>query len=466
MISDRKVVMDVTQIVDEQKVGFLVFKIVLLTFFVQLADGYDLAAMSYAAPALMRAWHFNPLELGPLFSASLAGMLFGAPLLGYAGDRFGRRRAIIWGTLIYGLATLGMLMAHGLSEMLMLRFVCGVGLGGVMPNTIALNAEFAPKRLRATLIILMFMGVTVGGALPALVSSMLEQSYGWQAYFIVGGSAPLLIAVVLYFYLPESIKFLVLHKRAQVEALRLARSLRPDLTIPSETEFRIPFSHDNGGLLPVQLFKEGLQWITPLIWFIFVASLMANFFLNNWMPTLFRARGLSIDQTAVAQASYYIGGVLGGLVVSRLLDRWGIAAVAALFVIGCPFVAAIGLPIQSDWSLTLTVFMAGFSVLGIQLGLNAVSGLIYPTAIRSKGAGWMHGIGRFGAISAPLIGGWLIAMQLSQQTLFLAPAVPLAIGAIAAFVLARMCVARFKCHRLDETEAVEPTRLLFPNLAK
>lgn len=457
-MQERNMTFDITRIVDEQKVGFLMWKIVLLTFFVQLADGYDLAAMSYAAPALVRAWHFKPSELGPLFSASLVGMLFGAPLLGYAGDRFGRRRAIIWGTLIYALATLGMLVAHNLNEMLLLRFLCGIGLGGVMPNTIALNAEFAPKRFRATLIILMFMGVTVGGALPALVSSLLESQFGWPAYFIVGGSAPLLIVVALYFYLPESIKFLVLHQRAHDEVLRLIRALRPDLTVPADAQFRIPPSRDEGGLWPVQLFKDGLQWITPLIWFIFVASLMANFFLNNWMPTLFRARGLSIGETAVTQASYYIGGVIGGLVISRLLDRWGIAAVAALFIIGCPVVAAIGLPIQSHWSLTLTVFMAGFSVLGIQLGLNAVAGLIYPTAIRSKGAGWMHGIGRFGAISAPLIGGWLIAKQFSQQALFVAPAVPLAVGAILAVVLASLCMARFKGPRLDETAAIAPQR--------
>ena len=453
---DRIAFMDVTQVVDGKKVVSLVWKIVLLTFLVQLADGYDLAAMSYAAPAMVRAWHFKPSELGPLFSASLVGMLFGAPLLGCAGDRSGRRGAIIWGTLIYAGATLALLVAQSLNEMLLLRFVCGVGLGGVMPNTIALNAEFSPKRLRATLIILMFMGVTVGGALPAVVSFLLEQKFGWQVYFVVGGSAPLMIAAALYFHLPESIKFLVLHRRAQTEILRLARILRPDLTIPAETEFRIPPSRDEGGILPAQLFKDGLKWITPLIWFVFVASLMANFFLNNWMPTLFRARGLSIDQTSVTQASYYIGGVLGGLVVSRLLDRWGIVAVVVLFVIGCPFVAAIGLPIQSHWSLTITVFMAGFSLLGIQLSLNAVSGLIYPTAIRSKGAGWMHGIGRFGAISAPLIGGWLIAMQFSQQSLFFAPAVPLAIGAIAAVALARLCAARFQGYRLDEFAAVDP----------
>ena len=449
----------VAQIVDEQKVGVLVWKIVFLTFLVQLADGYDLAAMSYAAPPLVRAWNLKPSELGPLFSAGLVGMLFGAPMLGYAGDRFGRRWAIIVGTVIYGLATLGMLAVGNVNEMLVLRFICGVGLGGVMPNTIALNAEFAPKRLRATLIILMFMGVTVGGALPALVSSFLEHSYGWPAYFIVGGAAPLVITVALFFFLPESIKYLALHEHRRQEALGLARKLRPDLVIHPEAELQMPISHNAGSVLPGQLFKEGLQWITPLIWFIFVASLMANFFLNNWMPTLFRARGLSIDETAVTQASYYVGGVLGGLLISRLLDRWGIAAVATFFIIGCPFVAAIGFPQQSHWVLTLTVFMAGFSVLGIQLGLNAVSGLIYPTAIRSKGAGWMHGIGRFGAISAPLIGGWLIAMQLSQQALFLAPAIPLAFGAVAAIVLARLCMKRFRGPRIEENAVMEPVAM-------
>jgi AAHS family 4-hydroxybenzoate transporter-like MFS transporter len=454
---------DITQIVDEQNIGVLVVRIVFLTFLVQLADGYDLAAMSYAAPAMVHAWHFKPSDLGPLFSASLVGMLFGAPLLGYAGDRFGRRQAIIWGTITYAVASLGMLAAGNFTALLTLRFVCGIGLGGVMPNTIALNAEFAPKRLRATLIILMFMGVTVGGALPALVSSGFERSFGWESYFVVGGVVPLAIAVALYFYLPESIKFLSLHKRGRSQVLRLARALRPDLVIPAEAEFLIPASRDEGGVLPVQLFRNGMHWITPLVWFLFVASLMANFFLNNWMPTLFRARGFSVDETSVTQASYYVGGVLGGLVTSRLLDRWGIMALVVLFVLGCPVVAAIGLPAQSHWTLTFTVFMAGFSLLGIQLGLNAVSGLIYPTAIRSKGAGWMHGIGRFGAISAPLIGGWLITLGFSQQALFSVPSASLGIGVVAAVVLARFCNARFKGSTLGELAIGKPIAMILPS---
>ena len=265
---------------------------------------------------------------------------------------------------------------------------------------------------------------------------------------MVGGVVPLGSRSLSISIFPKSIKFLVLHRRAQAEVLRLARILRPDLTIPAETEFRIPPSRDEGGILPAQLFKDGLQWITPLIWFVFVASLMANFFSITGCRRCF-ARA-AFDRSDLGHPGFLLHRRR-----ARRACRQPSAGPLGHGGRGCSFrhrmsVCCCDRPANSvALEFTITVFMAGFSLLGIQLSLNAVSGLIYPTAIRSKGAGWMHGIGRFGAISAPLIGGWLITMQFSQQSLFFAPAVPLAIGAIAAVALASLCAARFQGYRLD-----------------
>jgi AAHS family 4-hydroxybenzoate transporter-like MFS transporter len=410
--------------------------------------------MSYAAPELIRAWHFPPADLGPVFSAGLVGMALGGPLFGYVGDRFGRRTAILLSTIVYGLFTLMMVAAPGLNAILILRFISGIGLGGLLPNTVALNAEYAPKRLRATLIIIMFMGLAVGGILPSVVATTLQSRFGWQAFFFVGGISPLVLAIALYFYLPESIKFLVTKKGANVQAARLAAQIRPDLGITDHTRLVTTTTRQGVNTFsPSLLFADGLGGITPLVWLLFSAALIVNFFVNSWMPTLFRAAGLTSDQTAVTQAAYYVGGIVGGLIISRLIDRWGMVAIAGYFIIGCPVVASIGTPGLSHVALTFVVFLTGACVLGSQLGMNAVTGMIYPTSIRSKGAGWASGIGRIASTIGPIAGGWLIARHTPLPQLFLAPLVPLVAGSIGACLLLYLCFRRFRGFRLDETAA-------------
>ena len=176
---------------------------------------------------------------------------------------------------------------------------------------------------------------------------------------------------------------------------------------------------------------------------------MANFFLNSWMPTLFQDSGLSVRQTALTMAMFYAGGIAGGITISRLLDKRGLAAIGASFLLGCPVVAAIGIPGLSHLLLSVAVFFAGFCILGNQLGLNAVSGLLYPTAIRSNGVGWANAIGRFGAIAGPMIGGWLIGRHLPLPRLFLVPLAPMIVGAVASFVLLRICFRLFGGRRLS-----------------
>jgi AAHS family 4-hydroxybenzoate transporter-like MFS transporter len=445
---------EIDKLVDGQKIGALVIRIVVLSLLVQCADGFDLAAMSYAAPELIRSWHFPASELGPVFSAGLVGMAAGGPLFGYVGDHYGRRIAILISTLVYGLFSLLIVASPDLHIMLVLRFISGVGLGGLLPNTVALNAEFAPKRLRATLIIIMFMGLAVGGILPSVVATTLQHTFGWRAFFFVGGIAPLLLAVVLYFMLPESIKFLLTKKGASKQATALAAELRPDLVITPQTRLLISTpSQGTNSFSPKLLFDNGLGWITLLVWLLFSAALVVNFFINSWMPTLFRAAGLTSDQTAVTQAAYYVGAIVGGLVISRLIDRWGIVAIAAYFLIGCPVVAAIGTSGLSHAALTGVVFLTGACVLGSQLGMNAVTGMIYPTSIRSKGAGWASAIGRIVSTAGPVVGGWLIARHTPLPRLFLVPLVPLLAGGVGALLLIFLCYRRFRGLRLDETAA-------------
>jgi AAHS family 4-hydroxybenzoate transporter-like MFS transporter len=234
------------------------------------------------------------------------------------------------------------------------------------------------------------------------------------------------------------------------------RRVRPDLEINADTLF---YSSETkrAGVPVAELFQDGLHLITPLLWVLFVTNLTANYFLYSWMPVLFRAEGFSASQAALTTACYYLGGVTGGITVSRFIDKKGLKAVALFFTLGVPAVASIGIAGLPQWAVTTLVFLGGFCVLGVQLGINAAAGLIYPTRIRATGAGWSFGIGRLGGIGGPMLGAMLIAMQLTTTELFIAPAIPLAIGAVACFALAYICRQRFHGDQLSDHQAGVPS---------
>lgn len=441
----------IDNLVDEQKFGRFNINVLFWSFLAMFADGFDISALSFAAPELVREWHLDSASLGPAFSASLFGILFGAPLLGYFGDRYGRKAAIICGCLIYGLTTLALVATTSLHQLIVLRFFTGIGIGGLMPNTIALNTELAPRRLRATLTVLMFTGITLGGASPSMVAAWLIPHYGWHIMFIVGGIVPLVVAACSAAWLPESIKFLAQFPARRAGLLRVARRMRRDLALDEQTEIISPAVIHSGGTGLRPILGNGLLLITPLLWSCFATALMANYFIGSWMPIVFESNGITPERAALASGFYHVGGTLGGILVSILLDRFGFVVIGLLFLLACPAVACIGLPGHSFHLLTLATTLSGITVLGAQFGNNAAAGLIYPTAFRSKGVGWALAIGRFGSILGPLLGGWLISMHMSMQNLFLAAAAPMLLGTAAALLLTRLCYSRYGGLQLDDT---------------
>jgi AAHS family 4-hydroxybenzoate transporter-like MFS transporter len=443
-MSDSNVI-DVSKLIDDQPIRPFHVKLVILLFLFMIADGYDLQGIGFAAPGIVKMLHIDRSALGPVFSASLVGMLFGAPLFGWIGDRFGRRPALLWGAAIFGVVSLLTAFAQDLPQLLVLRFVCGIGLGGVPANSVALVAEYAPKRMRATMIVMAQIGLTFGSMLPAVASGLMEGAHGWRPLFIVGGIAPLLIGVAGFFLLPESLKFMVVKKRAISKIWRVASALDPRLQVNSGSTFVVPGTQLGGAqrFHIKQLFGDGLMWITPILWLLYMTFLSANYFLHGWMPILFRDDGLTITQTAVAAAMFDVGGILGALVSSRLVDKYGVATVVVLYVVACPAVAVIGLIGHSLFLLGASIFVAGFCLVGITLSMGAVAGVIYPTEVRANGIGWCYGVGRFASILSPVIGGWLIGMKLPISQLFLVPVVPMLIGAAACFTLLQLCLRRF-----------------------
>jgi AAHS family 4-hydroxybenzoate transporter-like MFS transporter len=443
-------VLNVDVLVDEQKFDRFNLSLLVWSFLAMFADGFEISSMGLAAPHIMREWGVAPGALGPVLTMSLVGILIGAPLFGYVGDRFGRRSAVILGCLVFGSTTLAVMAAENLTQVAVLRLLTGIGMGGLMPNAVSLNSELSPKRLRARLVILMFMGITLGSSGPGFASAWLVPEHGWKILFLLGGVVPLVIGAGLFFALPESVKFLATRRERRPELIRTLRRMRRDLVIPDDAVFVAPPPAPGGfGIAPV--FARGLAAITPLLWLCFATTMLANYFLNSWMPILFEAKGIRPEDAALAATMYHFGALAGGLAMSWLLDRFGFLAIAVLLALGAPAMLAIGIEGSSPLVLAGLSAFLGFCILGAQFGTNAAAGLIYPTASRSVGVGLAFGVGRFGSVLGPILGAALIGRDMPLFLLLLTISGPILIGALAALLLARLSHRRFGGWKLDET---------------
>ena len=390
-----------------------------------MADGFDLLNASIAGPALIKEWGISRASLGPVFSASLVGFFVGAPFFGYLGDRFGRRMAIVTSLILVGVTTWACAWATNLQDLLWLRFLSGLGLGGVLPNVIALNAEFTPKRLRATVLVVTAMGISLGGMIPGIVGVTLMPTYGWPVIFVVGGIVPLVVGLGMMFAIPDSIKFMVLRGGHDEAVARLARKLDPTLTIEPGTRFVL--DHTEGSAKtrgsPLALFRHGWAAVTALVWLIFVLNLMANNLMNAWLPMIVQSSGHSAAQGAYAGSLYQFGGTIGGLCMGILIDRFGLKVLVAAFALAVPVLVFAGTPGISDSLLLAMAFFSGCVIIGMQTALNASAGLIYPTDLRANGVGYALGVGRVGSIAGPLLGSLLTRLEMPPRTFFYVTAI-------------------------------------------
>ena len=445
-------------LVDGQRFGRFGLELLGLSFLAMFADGYDLAVMGFAAPQLARSWHVAAADLAPVLTASLVGILFGAPLFGWLGDRRGRRGAILACLGLIGGATLAIAVATNLAQVVALRVVSGLGIGGLMPNAIALNSELSPARRRATLVVLMFTGITLGGGAPGPVAAWLLPRLGWPVLFWVGGVVPLAVALLLYLRLPESVKFLAQRPERDAELRALLRRMRPDVRLDEDCRYTLagPGGAADGGVAGggAALLLHGVfARITPLLWLCFAMALMTNFFLNGWLPLIFERVGMPPPTAALASTLYHLGAAVGGILVSVLLDRLGFIAIAALFGVGVLAVALIGWPGLSNAAITAFAALAGLTVLGAQFGNNAAAGLLYPPRVKSRGVGWALAVGRIGSIAGPLVGGLMLSLHLPLQRLFLLASLPMLLGTIAAGFLARTYWRHRGQHPIDDALA-------------
>ena len=427
---------DLARFIDEQPVGRPQITLLLLCASVLFVDGFDTQAIGYVAPEIARVWHLPRGALGPVFSASLFGLMLGALAFGPLADRVGRRRIIILSTAAFGVGTLCTLLATDTTGLLVIRFLTGLGLGGAMPNAVALTAEFSPHRRRATMVMTMFCGFSVGAAIGGLLAAALIPRFGWQAVFVVGGLAPLLLLPLLVARLPESARFLLLARPGDARLPTIIGRMFPGHGLGPAPRFTAHEARPVGNPLP-HLFSAGRARPTLLLWVVFFMSLLDLYFLSNWLPSLLNELGATVALSAVIGAMLQVGGIAGVATLGRLVDRFSFGALAVTYGLAVVAVVAIGLSGHSTWLATVAIFCAGFCIVGGQTAANALAATFYPTAVRATGVGWALGIGRVGSIVGPLAGGALLALHWTTEALFFASAVPAAIAACAALALNR-----------------------------
>lgn len=428
---------DVVGFIDRQPVGGFQIKLLLTCAAVLFLDGFDTQAIGYVAPALAKEWGLSKAALGPVFSAGLFGLMIGALIFGPLADRIGRKRIIIFSTLAFGIGTFATAFIADVNALLAIRFLTGLGLGGAMPNAIAMTSEFSPHRRRATMVMVMFCGFSIGAALGGLLAAALIPHFGWRSVFAVGGVAPLLLAPILALRLPESVRFLALTGQAPARVAELLGRINPKAGFTPATQF-VVHEPQLAGMPVLHLFREGRTLPTLLLWVVFFMSLLDLYFLSNWLPTVLNDLGASVSSAALIGSMLQVGGVVGTFALGSIIDRFSFRALALVYFVAVFAVGAIGQLGHSVALVTAAIFAAGFCIVGGQIAANALAAGFYPTSVRATGVGWALGIGRVGSIIGPLVGGALLTAKWSTGSVFLAAATAAMCAALAAFSLSRL----------------------------
>lgn len=410
----------INDIIESNPIGRFQKLIMLFCGLVVVFDGFDVLAIAFAAPALSAELQIPKGDLAFIFSSGLIGMMIGALVLGPFGDKYGRRWAIILSVFTFGLFTLLTGYAESYNELLLLRFLTGLGLGGAIPNVIALMTEYVSNKTRNVVLAIIFMGIPLGGIAGGLLASEIIPAYGWPSLFFLGGWMPLLLAPILFFWLPESPRFLIAQNKDNDELLRkIARKIECNKPIPENSIF-IHCTETQKHFPVKALFMDGYARDTLLLWVVFFLNLMVVYFLYSWIPTLLVNSGYELSQASKPVVALNIGGALGPFVFSWLIQKWGSRLVlAGCFLLGALSMMILGQVSSSIDLIIILAFFAGFFIVGGQISLNSLSSYIYPTSIRSTGVGWANGIGRIGAIIGPLLAGALITLSLGLNVYFI-----------------------------------------------
>ena len=407
--------LDLEAIIDSLQLTRFQIAIVALCMMVAMVDGFDTQAIALAAPEIAASWGVTPSSLGLVFGAGLLGSLLGAMLFGSAGDRFGRKPALLAAVLLFGAISLLTPLTSTAFALMLVRLITGFGLGGALPCLISITSEYAPKRLRATLVSVMFCGFPLGAVAGGVAAAHMIPAWGWPSLFYAGAAIPLLLLPLLAAVVPESARFLALRGKA-ASVQRLLERMRS----PERWDGKLNRAPAEARSSVSRLLSGDRRGGTLLLWATLFLSLLLTYFLINWIPILARQSGIGIRAAVLAVSALNLGAVVGCLLIGRLVDRFGpTRPIAAGFGCGALSITSIGLWGDTDAALLGLAFLSGVLTIGAQMCTVTLCASFYETDLRATGVGWALGIGRIGAVVGPVLGGLLLASGVPVEGLFL-----------------------------------------------
>ncbi len=424
---------DVNEAIDQSPFGRFQWMVVALCGALLVVDGYDVFVAGTVLPTLIAEWGLTKPQAGALQAWALFGMMFGALTLGPLADRIGRKKGVAISFVLFTSATVATGFANTPEQFKVMRFIAGLGCGGLMPNAVALMNEYAPKRLRSTMVAIMFSGYSIGGMLAAGIGIGVIPSFGWQPMFFLA-AAPLMLLPLVLWKLPESLGFLISQGR-QDEAKRIFARINPGTALGADD--RLVFTETKTAKASIaELFRHGRSLRTAMLWVSFFCCLLLVYLLSSWLPKVLQEAGYAERASLLSLFSLNFGGMAGAILGGRMGDRFGLPkVVVGFFVAAALSIALIGAN-PAPVLLFALVFMAGATTIGTQILLYASVAQLYNMSVRSTGLGWASGVGRVGAIVGPTFGGVLLARELPLGQNFLIFAIPAVVSAVAMGVYA------------------------------
>ena len=413
-----------------QRLGPLQLRVAAICLLAQTFDGFDLNSIGMAAPALSQAWHLPGAAFGITFVMSSVGIMVGALISGPIGDRLGRKPVLLASLVLLTVSSFACVLAGSIPVLAALRFVTGMGIGTLMPASVALACDYVPERRRASLIMVVFTGAPLGGFVGGQLVAQLLPTYGWTVIFMIGGILPLILIPVVLFWLPESPRFLLRKGSLSARTQQLLRRLDID---PAQTGHAL----DLAGRNPVGgLFRDGLAVTTVLVWILYFANLLSMYLIGYWMPTVLHMLGMTPAEAVFAASLGNAGPLFTIFIIAPLSIRFMSQNVVAVSLAGGIFaIAAVGLVNLPYLPLLAVIFLIGCCTVGSMTAINGMTAALYPARVRNTGMAWALGVGRLGGIAGPWLGGVLLGLGWPPRAIFLFACVTAFVATISVLAL-------------------------------
>ena len=423
-----------------------------------MLDGNDTQIIGIGAPAIAAALHVAPSAMGWMISGSWAGAGLGAVMFGGIADRVGRKPMIITAVLVFGLFTLLTPLAHSLPSLVAIRLLACIGLGGATPCFLSLASEYTPARWRATAISLVYAAFPLGILIGGLLNGWILSRASWQQAFYVGGAAPIVVGFVLLALLPESIGWLLLRRPSGRRTASIVAAIAPGLGLQPAAGAAVgPPASPSRAATPLDLFRFGNAKATLALWLVLFAC-FGTTASTVWLPTILQQNGVSPAASAIAASFAGLGSLIGFVAAGQLIDRFGaVRALVGPIVVGAAATAALGIWPGSAQAESFFVAVVGAMVgMGVSGGVSMVA-WVYPTALRSTGAGWAMGLGRAGQVTIPGVFAVLLHKGWTAQGIFAALGCFTLIAAAGALLLAGALRGEGLANRPSSSVATDPS---------